>query len=89
MYEKTNRSKCCRAEVTYEEEFIGAENEEDFALRATCQRCKQACETDEVCLHCFGEGEVSQDGVDESGNTEKGVATRRCGMCKDDINNLI
>lgn len=46
---------------------------------AHCPRCNEI--TEETCGYCLGEGEVSCDERDESGNIMRGVGTQKC-ICR-------
>ena len=52
--ETINISKCCRSEVIEKDSIL---DEESTYLE--CSKCHGACEVEEVCMHCYGTGEIT------------------------------
>ena len=66
MNETTLHCKLCNCEDIDEEEV-------DEGVHVGC-----GGEIEEVCAYCLGTGEVVTDGMDSSGNIERGVNSQRC-----------
>lgn len=82
-YETTRISKCCKAlAVEYETWGDKVNTKTISGTYFMCERCKRACDTDEVCADCLGTREVAVDEDDGEGHTTGGVGTMRCLTCK-------
>lgn len=73
MYDKTIISECCKAEVTNY-----CDGEDTCSTKHMCNKCGLGCKVTEVCMYCFGTGEISVDESDGEGHMQHGVGTEKC-----------